>query len=646
MNKLLHLTSCILLFVSACVSCGDSGEDRDNSSQGSGDFNVSGIVLPSTIESVKGGECTLKTVGANIPRIGDVVVLTSLTSSFDCEISKIGSGMFSFVLNEQVNTDRYSFAIRRAGQKKTIGDVNISIIYDVDIDIEDGTTVYGAVLCQGEGVKDVVVTDGIEVVSTDENGIYQLMSKKTYGCVSISIPGGYEVITSGVLPKFYDNLTETASIPERHDFQLVKVPNDNYKLIVLGDMHLANRNNDIKQFRQFTLELNQYIIDNPGTKFYAITLGDMTWDLYWYSKSYWLPNYIQEINALDGIQVFHTMGNHDNDMHSKGDLATALKYSEQLGPTYYSFNLGNVHYIVLDNIICTNPGGESSEVRTYDVNLTSDEISWLKKDLAFVPKTMPVVLTGHAPYYKPGGTYRMSSTAHLESALSGYKAELITGHTHVVYNVDAGDIREHNSGAICASWWWCGKLTPGLNLSIDGSPAGYGIWDVNGTDIKWRYKGTGWPDDYQFRSYDLNNVAFTWDDVPNMPESIRNSSMMKKYIEAYPANSNNQVLINIWNWNDDWSLEVTENGKPLTYSKVTAYDPLHIAALSVKRFNDSSISSDPNFLTETTTHCFKVTASSATSTLDIKVVDDFGNVYREIMTRPKAFSTDAYLYKP
>ena len=41
---------------------------------------------------------------------------------------------------------------------------------------------------------------------------------------------------------------------------------------------------------------------------------------------------------------------------------------------------------------------------------------------------------------------------------------------------------------------------------------------------------------------------------------------------------------------------------------------------------------------------FKVTASSASSTLDIKVTDRFGNVYTETMTRPKAFTTDQYKF--
>ena len=39
---------------------------------------------------------------------------------------------------------------------------------------------------------------------------------------------------------------------------------------------------------------------------------------------------------------------------------------------------------------------------------------------------------------------------------------------------------------------------------------------------------------------------------------------------------------------------------------------------------------------------FKVTASSANSTLIIKVTDRFGNVYTETMTRPKTFDVKLY----
>ena len=39
-----------------------------------------------------------------------------------------------------------------------------------------GSTVYGKVMCSGEGVPDVAVSDGFEVVRTDKDGVYQLPS--------------------------------------------------------------------------------------------------------------------------------------------------------------------------------------------------------------------------------------------------------------------------------------------------------------------------------------------------------------------------------------------------------------------------------------------------------------------------------------
>ena len=133
-----------------------------------------------------------------------------------------------------------------------------------------------------------------------------------------------------------------------------------------------------------------------------------------------------------------------------------------------------------------------------------------------------------------------------------------------------------------------------------------------------------------------------------MPTDI-SASVKKKYqqyVDAYPVNSDNEVLINIWNWNPRWTLTVTdEKGNNLTPTAVWAYDPLHIAALSVKRFNLASLSSTPNFITEKFPHFFKVKADDADTDLTITVKDEFGHTWTEEMQRPKEFTTDAYKLK-
>jgi hypothetical protein len=97
----------------------------------------------------------------------------------------------------------------------------------------------------------------------------------------------------------------------------------------------------------------------------------------------------------------------------------------------------------------------------------------------------------------------------------------------------------------------------------------------------------------------------------------------------------NYVYINVWNYDPKWEISVTENGTSLKVERVSAKDPLHLIA-----YNGQSPTG--GFGTSVTKHLFRVQASSATSTLEIKVTDRFGNVYTESMKRPKAFSLKAY----
>lgn len=621
-------------------------------------INVSGIILENSVSAKKGGDVTLKVVGSHGPEEGDVIVLMNTAESFDNQIKSIDKGSFTFTLDQKVTTGRYEMLVRRNSRTKIVGYINIDIIFDVaDIEPTGGNNVYGVVHCDGEGLADVVVSDGVEVVKTDKDGVYQFKSAKKWGYVFISIPKGYEVGSEGVLPQFHATLTEKADKAERHDFNLVKVNQEKYRVYFLGDMHLADRTNDLNQFDNCMKEVKADIMDDD-VKSYVITLGDMTWDLYWYSRKYYFPQYLKSVNyyfknAAKQVQFFHTIGNHDHDMCKDGDFNTVVEYVKDIAPTYYSFNIGDVHYIVLDDILCTNVGGVASAKpeRAYRSEVTDEQLKWLAKDLSYVSQTTPVIVTSHAPVYaketkKNVNDYYLNNSATLVSKFKGYKVDFVTGHTHVLYNVDKKSsegigIYEHNAGAVCASWWWSGYLTPGIHICTDGAPGGYSVWDITGTDKKWRYKGTGRDANEQFRSYDLNNVWFTVEkDAPKVPAALK--SDFEKYTKAYPKNSDNEVLINIWNWDPNWKIEIKENGKTLSYARVKGYDPLHIAALTAKRFNNPDIKEVPAFITKENYHMFKVKASSATSTIDIKVTDKFGNVYTETMKRPKEFSTDAY----
>lgn len=658
MKNVLKYLLLALIAVSQLFACGGSDDEKTPADN----FDVQ-FTVPGSVDVTEGGECTFAVSGGGgkSPLTTDTFILESDAGiSYVCPIVNTSSNSFTVRLADGCETGYYKVFVKRDARKKSFGRIYINIVEDIDFKPDAGTTVYGIVSSAGVGVENVVVSDGAEVTVTNEKGIYQLKSAKKWGYVFISVPSGYEVPSVGVLPQFHCALKNSADVVERADFKLEKVDGqDSYKIFMLGDMHLANRTGDLGQFAQFTSDLTDYMTRHKGEKMYALTLGDMTWDLYWYSNSYYFPQYLNTINSqIKNLQIFHTMGNHDNDFQTRSDYDAAVKYVDQICPTYYSFNIGKVHYVVMDDIDCSSYDGSTS--RNYVKSLSAEQLDWLAKDLSHVAKTTPVVVAMHAQVFYPTTSgfkidHDQVNTLRLFDILDGYTVRFVTGHTHKLFNVtpdapivDGHNFREYNSGSVCASWWWSGNLTPGIHIGTDGTPGGYGIWDVTGTDFQCLYKSTGWPEEYQFRSYDLNNVHFSMADVPLMPSdisaSVKNAYM--QYVNAYPQNNDNEVLINIWNWNSDWTLSVVdENRKTLPYTEVWAYDPLHIAALSVKRFNNAGLKSTPSFITDKFTHFFKVKADDADTDLVITVKDEFGNEWTENMQRPKAFSTDAYRRK-
>lgn len=657
MKNVLKYLLLALIAVSQLFACGGSDDEKTPADN----FDVQ-FTVPGSVDVTEGGECTFAVSGGGkSPLTTDTFILESDAGiSYVCPIVNTTSDSFTVRLADGCETGYYKVFVKRDARKKSFGRIYINIVEDIDFKPDAGTTVYGIVSSAGVGVENVVVSDGAEVTVTNEKGIYQLKSAKKWGYVFISVPSGYEVPSVGVLPQFHRALKNSADVVERADFKLEKVDGqDSYKIFMLGDMHLANRMDDLGQFAQFTSDLTDYMTRHKGEKMYALTLGDMTWDRYWYSNSYYFPQYLNTINSqIKNLQIFHTMGNHDNDFQTRSDYDAAVKYVDQICPTYYSFNIGKVHYVVMDDIDCSSYDG--TESRNYVKSLSAEQLDWLAKDLSHVAKTTPVVVAMHAQVFYPTTSgfkidHDQVNTLRLFDILDGYTVRFVTGHTHKLFNVtpdapivDGHNFREYNSGSVCASWWWSGNLTPGIHIGTDGTPGGYGIWDVTGTDFQCLYKSTGWPEEYQFRSYDLNNVHFSMADVPLMPSdisaSVKNAYM--QYVNAYPQNNDNEVLINIWNWNSDWTLSVVdENRKTLPYTEVWAYDPLHIAALSVKRFNNAGLKLTPFFITDKFTHFFKVKADDADTDLVITVKDEFGNEWTENMQRPKAFSTDAYRRK-
>lgn len=518
-----------------------------------------------------------------------------------------------------------------------------------------GMTVKGIIHVKGIGIANVVVSDGVEVTKTDAKGIYYLPSKKSNPYVFISVPGNYEVSADRSLPLFFKPLSQPSRTVETKSFELVATDNTNHVVLAMTDLHLANRNNDLSQFENGFLKDANAVIQsykNNGTKVYGLTMGDLTWDSYWYDNKYFLSDYLNIMSKLN-TTVFNVMGNHDNDPYYANDRNAEEAFRKIVGPTYYSFNLGNIHYIVLDNVEYLNTGGAQGIVgqRNYNAKIVSSQMEWLRKDLATIEdKNTPIMVAMHIQLNNnpsinssgnPSSSLRLSNSAEFIAAFNNFSnVHILTGHTHINYAWEnSPSMMEHNTAAVCATWWWTGRNGYANNhICKDGSPGGYGIWEMNNRDIKWQYKSIGYEKDYQFRAYDLNKchiTAATY--APNSTDAL----LADYALEYANASNKNEVLINVWGFDEKWKVEVTENGTPLPVKRLSALDPLHIISYEAKRLNVNATPTE-DFVTNKTGHMFKVTASNATNTLIIKVTDRFGRVYTENMLRPKALT---YLMK-
>lgn len=531
-----------------------------------------------------------------------------------------------------------------------------------------GATLYGTVECEGKPLAGVPVSDGYQIVLTNKKGQYNIVSEKRNGSVFITIPRGYEAVTEGsdVVPQFWATLTADATTAERHDFNLRAVDNDRHVIAAVADIHIANHHDDLSNFRdifvpQLKAEIEQY--RKAGIPVYTLCLGDSTHEIYWYDYLYDIGDFRRTLAEIGyPTQLFNTMGNHDNDGATPCDENTdwnaTAKYRKAFGPTYYSINIGKVHYVMLDNIRYINkPGGKKAKgivgSRNYEYTISPEQLAWLEKDLALVTdKTTPIVIGVHSPIYryKNGMNGKINinlkepSATELTRLLQPFSSvHILSGHAHrnrVTYGKtdssqpELQNIIDHNIVAVSGSLWYSSGFG-GPMLGSMGEPAGCKIFTVDNTDIKWYFKPTQFPASEQFRCFDMNAVR----------DYFAKNGEVKVFLDHFPARTNfaqwdreNRVMIHVWDWAPDWKIEVTENGKPLEVKRQKTENPQMIVGLDIPNTLWLIKFDKKNNKRKLHPHMFHAVASAPDTPIEVTVTDSFGNKYHQTMERPKPFS--------
>ncbi|MBP3483136.1 MAG: calcineurin-like phosphoesterase family protein [Alistipes sp.] len=504
--------------------------------------------------------------------------------------------------------------------------------------VDSKATVRGVVRCEGVGVQGVVVTDGVNMTRTNKQGAYGLRtSSAKSNLVYLTVPSGYEVSsTHGFIPLFYRKITAATSVDkvQQFDFTLKKRNNDNHIMIVSADMHIRNRSMisstsattpsicppkgelDSVTFRRTYLKyLREYVKTLPaGVPVYGLNLGDMTQETHWTNSKYkaTLSNFVTvcERGGMP-IQMFHCIGNHDHDMAVKDittddDSQAELAYNAVFGPTYYSFNIGKVHYVVLDNTQYRNTGGN----RSYDVHLNTRQMEWAQKDANYMTADVErIVIAWHCPAFRRNSA--ASSPQPLDNAndlLNIYKDKnvpvtILSGHNHIAETVTPRadmDVTEYTHPCVCGAWWF-------FPLCHDGAPA-------------------------TFTRYDFSGGALT------KRQSVNFNDENEQYYRVYNAGQTNAsgkavIRINVWDWHTSWKIECRENGVVVPASQIQRINTFDKRYGEVHDACGNKIDTFDFLNNYYTDHILEYTPVTQSADIQISVLDETGTQLFVINTK-------------
>ena len=293
----------------------------------------------------------------------------------------------------------------------------------------------------GRGISGVQVSNGEQIVHSDEEGVYLLdLNEGAHSFVWITVPEAYKAGDG-----FFRSVPETG---DRPDFPLVQAPereNSSFRMAQITDTHvvleadrLSTREVLARSLQDLVREADPDLIIASGDLTNRGTLDELT-------------HFKGAIGAID-VPVFLLFGGHDgNEERFAGETGTTFvrHYEQILGPTYFSFDWGGRHFVLYPN-----------EETFFSPEDQARKRKWFWADLALQPEGRPIVVVVHTP----------PSTDFL-NALGRYNVSIVLhGHWHSSKAFSYEGISVMATPPLCFG-------------GIDTTPRGYRLLDFDGTGI-------------------------------------------------------------------------------------------------------------------------------------------------------------------
>ena len=589
-----------------------------------------------------------------------------LTDEYNRQMTKVKSTSIDLTPGKLAKMPEFTFVPSAVATEFSIPEITEEVLEP------EGYNIRGRVVdSSSTGIEGVVVSDGRQCVRTQFDGTFYMTSDvANVKFVHVSTPSGYMPEVSGGIPRFYKakaDITPSNGVYDFGDYVMTPVQNpDRFTLLITADPQprqykwtldrIAYKSLDVcEDLYQELRDVSSGISDR---QVYGICLGDIVHED--------MSLYAQYNNALAtfNFPTYNIIGNHDNDPDAADDDAGAIPFESYFGPRNYSFNIGGIHFVVLDNLIMKDNGGS---LTAYDQGLTDAIWTWLQADLAQIPTTSKLMVCAHSPMFKQiSGSERTNSALH--GGNDGYgglinkysEVHAWAGHTHVGFNYIYPSSHRHRRVQVHTLARSTGELWTNDYLSA-GTPRGFTIVEVDNGEITWRFH----PLTRQSGSFNgvttgycaAGAPAYSWRDWSYNGSHIAimnggSTPLDENYqLHAYPRGSygDEYVYANVFLWDEKWELPVwtPDGGAPVTMTRINSADDHEIITDTDKIYDladtefrswyktnanksGGSLAALDGYTTVDTdklTTIFRAPAAASPSSGTISVTDRFGNVY-------------------
>ncbi|MCE7995217.1 MAG: metallophosphoesterase [Roseivirga sp.] len=355
------------------------------------------------------------------------------------------------------------------------------------------------------GIAGVAVSNGTAIVHTNEEGAYELPVANDAIVFVVKPKDWMTPVNEYFLPQFYylykpegypenyryKTAEPTGPLPEEINFPLYpENSSPEFKMVVFGDPQPYN----ITQVDFFAEDIVTELIGRTDLEF-GITMGDIVGD----DLELFSP--LNQAVSKIGIPWHNVLGNHDINYMAPDDKMSSATYESVYGPATYAFVYGDVHFIVIDNVIHDDEAGS----RSYVGGLRPDQFEFVSNYLETVPEEDLIVMSMHIPLVQHGESFRQSDQKKLFDLLKGFPHTLsISAHTHFqenkLFHKDSSDWQREephhhfNVGTTSGSWWNGMRNEDDIPHTTmrDGTPNGYSFITFKGAEyiIDWKVAGS------------------------------------------------------------------------------------------------------------------------------------------------------------